>query len=127
LQQPVAARLPAPQVDDELTARAEHERHDFARVANRAAAQALKRHHQHLLHEVGRRMRIAQMPQAVQAHPPRQPPAQGGFRIAVDAGTRSGDAARQHRIVLFGRIGCRIVPSTLHGGSISHASYGEEV
>ena len=56
----------------------------FSGSTQLAGAQALQRHQEHLLHEVVRRMRIAQVPQAVQAHARRQAAIELGFGCGID-------------------------------------------
>ena len=70
-------------------------RADPFRLAQFAGAQPLQRHQQHLLHEVARRMRIAQVAQAVEACAWGEPPIELRFRRGVDPRAGGRDAPSQ--------------------------------
>jgi hypothetical protein len=54
-----------------------------------------QRHEDHLLHEVVRRVRVAQVAQAVEAHARREPAVELGFGGGIDPLARRRDAARE--------------------------------
>jgi hypothetical protein len=61
LEQRLAPPCPTPQLEHRHAAGVEHEGCDSLRVAHFPDAQALERHEEHLLHEVRRRMPVAQV------------------------------------------------------------------
>jgi len=73
LEKPFPPPRSAPDIENRHAAHAEDEGGDFLRLAQLSRAQALERHEEHLLHEVVRRVRVAQVPQAVEAHARREP------------------------------------------------------
>ena len=68
LEQHLAPPRPAPHLEHRHAAGAEHERGNPLRLAQLPGAQALERDEEHLLHEVRRRLPVAQVAQAVEAN-----------------------------------------------------------
>ena len=97
LQQIAAPALAAQQVAHRQPARAEHEREHALGLAQPAVAQLLDRERHHMLHQVGRRVGIAQMAQAVAARARREQAVQLGLGGGGAAGTGGGDARARSR------------------------------
>ena len=88
IEQPRAAPVIAPRVDDQLPRGAEHERGDLFRLAHRAGAQLVQHQDQHVLHEVRGRGFAAQALEAKQADARRETPAE----VRLGVGSRAAAA-----------------------------------
>ncbi len=113
LEQPLAPRRSATQLEHRHPAHAEDERGEPLGVAQAAGAQPLEGRHEHLLHQVLGGVPVAQVAQPVEPHPRREAAAELGLGLRVGGGSAPGDGPGErgvvHRLSIIPKLLCEEV------------------
>ncbi len=121
LEQLLAPRPPASQLQYRQPCSAKHERHHLFGMPKLAGPQMLEGDEKDLLNEIRRRVPVAQMLEPIEADSRRETPAEFGLGVARDCRPRRDDRMHQRGLISVGEWRFR------HGASICEPPFAGEV